>query len=45
MDKSNLASTDWWWQFGWREGVPDSTTRFGWEVNIKLIWDGDESSK
>ena len=46
MDKSNLANTNWWWQFGWREGwKPDYMTRFVWEVNIESIEDEDESSK
>ena len=46
MDKLNLANTNWWWQFGWREcWVVDLMTRFGWEANINLIQDEDESSK
>ena len=46
MDKSNLANTNWWWQYGWREGwTPESITRFDWEVNIRSIQDEDESSK
>ena len=46
MNKSNLVNTNWWWKYHWREGwMPDSMTRFGWDVSIQSIQDEDESNK
>ena len=46
MNKSNLANTNWWWKYHWREGwMPDSMTRFGWDVSIQSIQDEDESKQ
>ena len=42
----NLAKTIWWWQLGWRDGwTPDSTTKFGCDVNIKSIHEEEFSNK
>ena len=42
----NLAKTIWWWQLGWRDGwTPDSTTKFGCDVNIKSIYEEEFSNK